>query len=128
VQQQLNQSVDNVGAPWSDTATIAELGDVGMTVTLEDGTNLRRTGAVLLLAGTRYAGAWAMTITIDGFYNGDQYHAASITQADGTVLALRSEAGQPLWSGGASNGGEASHGSQGGQGQVRRCRSPRKIG
>jgi hypothetical protein len=37
VQQQQNQSVDNVGEPWSATGTIAELGDVGMTVTLEDG-------------------------------------------------------------------------------------------
>ena len=113
VQQQQNQSVDNVGEPWSATATIAELGDVGMTVTLEDGS------PVYVELGPSFywqeQGTLAVgdVITIDGFYNGDQYHAASITQADGTVLALRSEAGQPLWSGGASNGGEASHGSQG---------------
>lgn len=120
VQQQLNQSVDNIGEPWSATATIAELGDVGMTVTLEDGS------PVYVELGPSFywqeQGMLAVgdVITIDGFYNGDQYHAASITQVDGTVLALRSEAGQPLWSGGASNGGGASHGSQGagGTGQV----------
>lgn len=113
VQQQLNQAVDNVGEPWSAAATIAELGDVGMTVTLEDGS------PVYVELGPSYywqeQGTLAVgdAITIDGFYNGDQYHAASITQADGTVLALRSETGQPLWSGGASNGGGVSQGSQG---------------
>jgi hypothetical protein len=113
VQQQQNQSVDNVGEPWSATATIAELGDVGMTVTLEDGSPVY----VELGPSFYWQGQGTLAvgdaITIDGFYNGDQYHAASITQADGTVLALRSEAGQPLWSGGASNGGGSSHSSQG---------------
>lgn len=120
VQQQLNQSVDSVGEPWTASATIVQLGEVGMTVALEDNSQV-----YVELGPSFYwqeQGALAVNdlITIDGFYNGDQYHAAAITQADGSVLALRSESGQPLWSGGASNGAEAGHGNAeaGGAGQV----------
>lgn len=120
VQQELNQSADNVGEPWSATATIVELGDVGMTVTLDDGSQIYVELGPSFYWQEQGSLAAGDAITIDGFYNGDQYHAAAITQADGTVLALRSEAGQPLWSGGASNGGGSSHSSQGagGAGQV----------
>lgn len=118
--QTLNQSLDNVGEPWSATATIVELGSVGMTVQLDDGRQI-----YVELGPSSYwqaQGALAVgdAVTIEGFYNGDQYHAATITQADGTTLALRSETGQPLWSGGAANGGGAGHGGQGagGSGQV----------
>lgn len=120
VQQELNQSVDNVGEAWSAAVTVAELGDVGMNVTLEDGTPLYiELGPSFFWQeqGTLEPGD---IVTVDGFYNGDQYHAASITKADGTLLALRSETGQPLWSGGASNAGGAQHGDQanGGTGEV----------
>ncbi len=113
VQQQLNQSVDNVGEAWTATVTVAELGDVGMTATLEDGTPLYiELGPSFFWQeqGTLEPGD---VVTVDGFYNGDQYHAASITKADGTLLALRSETGQPLWSGGASGAGGAGHGGTG---------------
>lgn len=122
VQQQLNQSTDNVGDPWSTSGVIVEMGDVGMTVELTDGSQIYvELGPSFYwqAQGNLAAGA---AITIDGFYNGDQYHAASITTADGATLALRSETGQPLWSGGAANGasGSAGHGGQGagGTGQV----------
>jgi len=118
--QALNQAVDNVGEPWVATATIVELGEMGMTVALDDGSQVYvELGPPFFwqAQGTLAAGD---AIKIDGFYNGDQYHAAAVTQADGSVLALRSEAGQPLWSGGVANSGDASHGSQdaGGTGEV----------
>lgn len=113
VQQKLNQSVDNVGEPWSATATITELGDVGMTVTLDDGSQVYVELGPSFYWQAQGSLAVGDAIAIDGFFNGDQYHAAKITQADGTVLTLRSETGQPLWSGGAANGGGAGHGSQG---------------
>lgn len=113
VQQELNQSANNVGEPWSATATIVELGDVGMTVTLDDSSQVYVELGPSFYWQEQGSLAVGDAITIDGFYNGDQYHAASITQADGTVLALRSETGQPLWSGGAANSGGTSHGSQG---------------
>lgn len=120
VQQQLNQSVDNVGEAWTATVTVVELGDVGMNGTLEDGTPLYIELGPSFFWQEQGTLAPGDVVTVDGFYNGDQYHAASITKADGTLLALRSETGQPLWSGGASNTGGAQHGDQanGGTGEV----------
>lgn len=119
-QQKRNQSLNNVGEPWSAAATIVELGEVGMTVRLTDGSEM-----YVELGPSSYwqaQGALAVgdAITIEGFYNGDQYHAATITQADGTALALRTATGQPLWSGGGADSGGAGNGGQGagGSGQV----------
>ncbi len=120
VQQQLNQSVDNVGEAWTAAVTVVELGDVGMNGTLEDGTPLYIELGPSFFWQEQGTLAPGDVVTVDGFYNGDQYHAASITKTDGTLLALRSETGQPLWSGGASNTGGAQHGDQanGGTGEV----------
>ncbi len=120
VQQQLNQSVDNVGEAWTAVVTVVELGDVGMNVTLEDGTPLYIELGPSFFWQEQGTLAPGDVVTVDGFYNGDQYHVASITKADGTLLALRSETGQPLWSGGASTTGGAQHGGQanGGAGEV----------
>jgi len=112
-QQAQNQSAAIVGAPWSAAATIVELGEVGMTVSLADGSQVYVELGPSFYWQAQGTLAVGDAITIDGFFNGDQYHAAKITQADGTVLTLRSETGQPLWSGGAANGGGAGHGSQG---------------
>ncbi len=49
---------------------------------------------------------------MDGFFNGTDYHARTVTTSEGAVLALRDEAGQPLWSGGNGTG------ENGGLGQV----------
>lgn len=112
-QQAQKQSAAIVGAPWSAAATIVELGEVGMTVSLADGSQVYVELGPSFYWQAQGTLAVGDAITIDGFFNGDQYHAAKITQADGTVLTLRSETGQPLWSGGAANGGGAGHGSQG---------------
>lgn len=114
--QQQNQSIDNVGEAWSGEATIVEIGDVGMTVTLADGSQV----FVELGPTTYWQGQGTLTpgevVQITGFFNGDQYHAATITKLDGATLALRSESGQPLWSGGAAGGHSASGAAAGGQG------------
>lgn len=122
--QPANQAVDAVGAPWSAVGTIVEVGDAGMTLALDDGSQI-----VVELGPSFYwqaQGALAPgeLVTIDGFFNGEQYHAANVSKPDGVTLALRSAAGQPLWAGGASNAGAAgadagaTHGAQGGAGQV----------
>jgi hypothetical protein len=41
---------------------------------------------------------------VNGFYNGEQYHAMTVTKTDGSQLAVRTTDGLPLWSGGASGG------------------------
>ncbi len=94
---------------------ILELTTVGMSLALEDGSEVYvelgspeywQAQGVKLNSGAR--------VTVDGFFNGTDYHARTVTTSDGAVLALRNEAGQPLWSGGGGNGS----GANGGQGQV----------
>ncbi|MCC6617341.1 MAG: hypothetical protein IT320_27960 [Anaerolineae bacterium] len=113
VQQQ--QSVNNVGQAWSATGTIAELTAVGMTLALNDGSTV-----YVELGSTDFWQSQPVplnigdVVTVDGFFNSTDYHARTVTNANGATLALRDENGQPLWSGGASNG----NGANGGQGEV----------
>ena len=123
VEQQLNQAVDSVGAAWSDTGTIVEIGDAGLTLALADSTQIYVELGPSFYWQAQGALAPGETVTIDGFFNGEQYHAANVSKRDGAMLALRSATGQPLWSGGASSGAagadaSATHGGQGGAGQV----------
>ena len=123
VEQQLNQAVDTVGAAWSDTGTIVEIGDAGLTLALADSTQIYVELGPSFYWQAQGALAPGETVTIDGFFNGEQYHAANVSKNDGAMLALRSTTGQPLWSGGASSGAAgtdatATHGGQGGAGQV----------
>ena len=123
VEQQLNQAVDSVGAAWSDTGTIVEIGDAGLTLALADSTQIYVELGPSFYWQAQGALAPGETVTIDGFFNGEQYHAANVSKIDGAMLALRSTTGQPLWSGGASSGAAgtdatATHGGQGGAGQV----------
>ena len=109
----VNQAVSSVGDVWSGSGTILELTAVGMTLELADGGDIFielgpesywSAQGVTLLAGAQ--------VTVDGFFNGTDYHARAVTTSGGAVLTVRDEAGSPLWSGG--NG----EGSNGGQGEV----------
>ncbi|MBL8133122.1 MAG: hypothetical protein JNL42_14775 [Anaerolineae bacterium] len=112
--QPVQASTSSVGDPWSGVGTILELGTVGMTLALEDGQEI-----FVELGSPDYWQAQDITlnagavVTIDGFFNGTDYHARTVTTSDGAILALRNEQGQPLWAGGSSSAGE-----NGGQGQV----------
>ncbi len=103
----------SVGQIWSGTGTILDLTTVGMTLALEDGSEV-----YVELGSPEYWQAQGVAlnvgavVSVDGFFNGTDYHARAVTNADGSVLSLRNEAGQPLWSGGNGNG------ENGGQGQV----------
>lgn len=114
--QPIQASVNNVGEIWSGRGTILELTTVGMTLAMDDGSEVYvelgspdywQTQGVTLNAGG--------VVTVDGFFNGTDYHARTVTNSDGAVLSLRDEAGQPLWSGGNTTSGT---GEFGGQGQV----------
>ncbi len=97
---------ESIGDPWSVSAVITELTEVGMNVALADGTN-----AFVELGPTTFWSTQGATINvgdtvaIEGFANGEQYHARVVTAADGTQIVLRTEDGQPMWSGGATNAG-----------------------
>lgn len=114
--QLVQASVSNVGEVWSGHGTILELTTVGMTVALDDGSEV-----YIELGSPEYWQAQGVTlnaggvVTIDGFFNGTDYHARTVTNSDGAILSLRNEAGQPLWSGGNTSSGT---GEFGGQGQV----------
>ncbi len=114
--QPVQASVNNVGEIWSGRGTILDLTTVGMTMALDDGSEI-----YVELGSPDY---WQMqgitlnaggVVTVDGFFNGTDYHARTVTNSDGAVLSLRDEAGQPLWSGGNTSSGT---GEFGGQGQV----------
>lgn len=102
------------GEPWQASGTIAAIDQNGFDLTLESGetvyvelgpTDFWQSQDVQLAAG--------QTATVVGTINEDMMiHASQVTLADDQVLALRSETGQPLWSGGASQG-QGQNGSSG---------------
>lgn len=106
---QVQQSANQVRDPWLGSGQIVALDGVGLTLALADGSQIfvelgpaaywQNQGVTLNLGDT---------VTISGFSNGEQYHAGTLTTANGAQIYLRNEAGQPLWSGG--------NGEQGGQG------------
>ncbi|MFN8529795.1 MAG: hypothetical protein U0670_14415 [Anaerolineae bacterium] len=109
----VNAAASSVGDMWSGSGTILELTAVGMTLQLTDGSEVFvelgpesywSAQGVTLLAGAQ--------VTVDGFFNGTDYHARAVTTSGGAVLTVRDAAGSPLWSGGNSGG------SNGGQGEV----------
>ncbi len=113
--QPIQASVSSVGETWNGRGTILDLTSVGMTLALENGSDV-----YVELGSPEYWQAQAVTlntgavVTVDGFFNGTDYHARTVTTAEGEILALRNAAGQPLWAGGRGNGSGANEG----QGQV----------
>ena len=94
----------SLGEPWTGTGVITKLEDVGIELILNDGQVAyvelgpadywQNQGVVLSLA---------QEVSIVGTINEGMIHATTVTTADGQVLQVRSESGQPLWSGGVSN-------------------------
>lgn len=112
VQQQ--SALDQVGDPWQASGVIAGFDTNGMFLTssaagdvyVELGpANFWQAQPVTLAVGE--------IVRVDGFFNGDQIHAATVTKADGSTLELRTAEGLPLWSGGAQNGNANGNGNAG---------------
>jgi hypothetical protein len=128
-QQQLQQAVDMVGDPWTASGTIVSFSTAGMTLSLGDGSEIYvELGPSFYWQSQGVTLAVGDVVTVEGFYNGDQYHAATVIKADGSQLVVRTAEGLPLWSSGADsqsggngNAGQGSNGqsgsSQGGNGQ-----------
>ena len=93
VQQQ--QSTQNVGDSWVGIGTITVLDSTGFTLKLADGSSV-----YVELGPSSYWQSQGITLAVDdpvtvqGFSNGDQYHAASVTTASGKTLQVRNESGQ----------------------------------
>ncbi|MFN2126836.1 MAG: hypothetical protein ACK2TU_03160 [Anaerolineales bacterium] len=92
------------GEPWQETGTISEIDDFGFHFSIQNGEQVYvefgppdywQNQGVNLQVG--------QTVTVKGTNDGDTIHAAQVILADGQTLQLRTEAGQPLWSGGEQN-------------------------
>lgn len=103
------------GEPWQATGMITAIDDYGFDLTLDSGETVYiELGPPDYWQSQNIELASGQTVTVVGSINEDMIHASQLELADSQVLTLRSETGQPMWSGGASN----SRGQQGQQGQV----------
>lgn len=110
------QALDMVGVPWSGVGTVTAIETNGITLARKDGV------PIFVELGPSYFWADAPlsvgdTITVYGFYNGEQYHAGTVILADGSALSLRSETGLPLWAGSSSAAGQTQSGATNRNGQ-----------
>lgn len=100
----------DVGEPWSALGTISALDEsgTGFTLVSSEGLSLYvELGPPTYWQSLGVPLAAGDVVVVDGFQQDDQYHAATITKPDGQQLVLRTELGQPLWSGGVNNAGGA---------------------
>ena len=108
----------SLGEPWMETGVISTIEDVGFEMVLENGE-----AAFVELGPPDY---WTnqgvvlevgQTVTVDGSNNEGMIHATALLTADGQVLQVRNENGQPLWSGGVSNS-QGQNGEGSGEAQI----------
>lgn len=91
--------------PWKADGKIVKFDDFGLTLELETLEEIYvelgepsywQTQDVILEVGQQ--------VTIEGSVNDGMYHAYQVMLADGQILQIRTETGQPLWAGGVDNG------------------------
>ncbi len=98
------------GEFWQETGTIVAIDEYGFDFTTSNGETV-----YIELGPPEYWQAQDAELTegqsvmVSGSINEGMIHATTVTLADGQELALRTETGQPMWSGGVSN----SHGQNG---------------
>ncbi|MCB9455527.1 MAG: hypothetical protein H6671_18130 [Anaerolineaceae bacterium] len=108
IQQQLQLSTENVGDIWQATGTITVLDDFGMTIATDTGEFYVELGPPTYWQAQGVPLAVGNVVTVDGFNNEGQIHARVVTMGE-LQLVVRTEDGQPLWSGGVDNAGGANH-------------------
>lgn len=121
VQQQ--QALSMVGDPWTGNGTIVSFTTAGMTLALDSGEQIYvELGPSYYWQSQGVSLAVDDWVTVSGFFNGDQYHAATVTKSDGSQVIVRTAEGLPLWSGGNSssngNGGNGNGSTANGTGQA----------
>ncbi len=110
----------SMGVPWVETGVVYSIEDAGFEIALAGGET-----AFVELGPPEY---WTtqgvtlevgQTVTVDGSDNEGMIHATTVSTADGQILQVRDENGQPLWSGGVDNGqGQQGASGHDGEGQV----------
>ncbi len=115
-----NDATSQVGERWVTTGTIASVDDFGFELALPDERVVYvELGPPTYWQTQDFALFAGEPVVVDGFVNADnQHHARIVTKAGGEQIEVRTETGQPLWSGGASNQGQGDEsGASGGHGQ-----------
>ncbi len=108
----------SLGDSWMETGVIATIEDAGIEMTLENGeTAFVELGPSDYWTNQGFTLEVGQIVTVDGSYNEGMIHATAVQTADGQVLQLRNENGQPMWSGEAS-GEQGQNGHGGGEGQL----------
>jgi hypothetical protein len=105
-----------IGEPWQESGTITELDNTGFQFSLQNGESIYielgpadywQSQGVDFQAGQQ--------LIVKGTINEATVHASQVTLPDGHTLVLRTETGQPMWSGGIQNRQGQNAGSQDGQ-------------
>jgi hypothetical protein len=93
------------GEPFSFSAEIVDLDANGINVVLDSGESVFvELGPEDYWTALEPRLAVGDRVAIVGSVNEGMYHAETTTTADNQTLVLRAETGQPMWSGGVSNG------------------------
>jgi hypothetical protein len=122
-QETVNRAAEGAeGEPWQAAGSIVDVDDYGFTLDVGDGET-----AYVELGPPDY---WqslgipveaGLLVAVEGTINEGMVHAAQVYFAEGQILQIRNEYGQPMWSGGVSE----TRGQNGGQGDGDQIPDPR---
>jgi hypothetical protein len=102
------------GEPWQAAGTIVEVDDYGFKLDFGDGeTAYVELGPPDYWQSLNIPVEAGLLVAVEGTINKGMIHAAQVHFADGQVLQVRNENGQPMWSGGVSADREQNGGGQG---------------
>lgn len=93
-----------IGEAWTATGTITKLDDFGMDLTTDAGKIYVELGPPTYWQTQDMTLAIGDVVLVEGYSNGEQVHARIVHKAE-EQLIIRTEAGQPMWAGGVTNGG-----------------------
>lgn len=95
----------SLGEPWVETGIVAAVEDSGIQMTLETGeTVFVELGPAEYWQNQGVVVNVGDTVMIEGSINEGMIHATELVTNEGDAIVIRSESGQPMWSGGVDNG------------------------
>lgn len=99
---------DQLGQPWQSTGLILELDENGIILATEDGDEVYiELGPADYWQSQGIDFERGMQIFVEGIENDGLIHATKVTLQENQELQLRTDLGQPMWSGGINQGQNA---------------------
>ena len=93
------------GEPWEAIGNITAIDEYGFDFTIDGGETVYiELGPPDYWQSQDIESAVGQLVLVTGSINDDMIHASAVQLADGQILELRSDSGQPMWSGGVDNG------------------------